>query len=106
MTVSPLAYSSCKRDLSTSTFTFSLPGFNSLIAVSNVLNKFSTVEMDLSAPFALSNTLSAAVNALSNAVFLSVAADVYLSVAFNSFAFPANSLSCFILLFNCLACET
>ena len=77
-----------------------------MIAVSNVLNKFSTVEIDLSAPFALSNTLSASSNALSNAVFLSSAADVYWSVDLIVFAFSAKSCSCFILLFNCLACET
>ena len=62
-----------------------------MIAVSNVLNKFSTVEMDLSAPFALSNTLSASSNALSNAVFLSSAADVYLAVDLIVFAFSAKS---------------
>ena len=59
-----------------------------------------------SAPFALSNTLSAFPNALSNAVFLSSAADVYLSVGLIVFAFSTRSCSCFILLFNCLACET
>ena len=77
-----------------------------MIAVSNVLNKFSTVEMDSSAPFSLFSTLSAAVNALSNASFLSSAADVYLAVGLIVFAFSTRSCSCFILLFNCLACET
>ena len=90
--------------------TFS-PGFNALIAVSSAVNKLPTVELVSSAPFALSNTLSAFPNAVSNACCFVESADVYFSAGVPSFglilrASVAKSCNCFILLFNCVACET